>query len=439
MASISFGNAGRSALAGVLVALALGCGPSRDYTPQEAIELPELRFSEVSVTYALRRVAGEAGLPLVVDEFRASSTVPDLSYHRIDLDIAKGTRTWDALDRIQRETGAFHFQFRDDLIYVRTAKAESNLTLLETAKMPPVTFDGTLNDLARWIVSAHQQTFMLMQYVPAQPIFKKVHFEVTAGMSPIDVILRFAQTAERGLLIRRAGYIAENAEEESYVATTVQYWGPLDSPRLLPANRNNSSLAKALGLLSKRLDEPMVVFDRSLLQDGRGSMDYSLKVDVPSTPAKEMVSGMAYAGENPDHYKLAEVDGVYRLRSRQFLSILDDRELLRAELSAGHFEGTLAEFARFLNAHLPETEPRRFAGGEITEGPPTAKLEISEGMTTEDALLAFARASGDSVYVVFLTLKDPLTGLDVSKPGDWRGAFLSRLADWTEDWDASMD
>ena len=69
-------------------------------------------------------------------------------------------------------------------------------------------------------------------------------------------------------------------------------------------------------------------------------------------------------------------------------------------------------------------------GGEIAEGMPKGKIRIDSGETVHQGLLAFAKASGVSPYVIVLDMQNPFSGKMIERPGAWSGAYLQDLSEW---------
>jgi hypothetical protein len=118
------------------------------------------------------------------------------------------------------------------------------------------------------------------------------------------------------------------------------------------------------------------------------------------------------------------------IESRDFLARLAGRDLLREELLAGEFEGSLPELARWLNTHRKKPTNEVLMGGEIVEGQKRGKFTVTPGMTLQQALLAFAKSSGVAVNVVLLGPTNPVSGKLLQHPNAWQGAFLQDLAEW---------
>jgi hypothetical protein len=165
----------------------------------------------------------------------------------------------------------------------------------------------------------------------------------------------------------------------------------------------------------------------------RGSMDFSSQKD-PQLPLAATLDELGASGWGPTiwYFKWKDVDGVPLLESDRYLYSIQGRELFREELLAGEFEGTLGDLARWINTHRKSASDSVLMGGEIVEGQPRAKLTIAPGTTVQQALVAFAKASGVSQYAVVLDMLSPVSGKQVAHPNAWHGAYLQELSDWMQ-------
>jgi hypothetical protein len=68
--------------------------------------------------------------------------------------------------------------------------------------------------------------------------------------------------------------------------------------------------------------------------------------------------------------------------------------------------------------------------GEIVDGLKRGKITIAPGTTLQQALVAFAKASGVSINFVLLGSTNPLSGKALTHPHAWEGAFIQDLAEW---------
>ncbi len=163
----------------------------------------------------------------------------------------------------------------------------------------------------------------------------------------------------------------------------------------------------------------------------RGILNLALQRD-PKRPLEESLDNLAASGFGPAswHFHWREENGVPVVRSNHFLYFLRGRDLISAPLLGGKFEGSLPELARWINKHQKSPTGEVLMGGEIAEGQPRAKIEIESGETVHQALLAFAKASGTSPYVIVLDMQNPFTGTLMQNPRAWRGAYLQDLSEW---------
>jgi len=220
------------------------------------------------------------------------------------------------------------------------------------------------------------------------------------------------------------------------VGTSIQMRYPRRTTSRRPQVFNLMSTSGALARASARLGVPMVVLDRTVLLNTRGFLNLSSQMEMP-LPLAECIEDLAQSGWGPEqwHFKWKMDGDVPVIESRDFLSRLAGRDLLREELLAGEFEGSLPEFARWLNTHRKNPTHEVLMGGEIAEGQKRGKLTIAPGTTLQQALVAFARASGVGINVVLLGSTNPLSGKLLAHPNAWEGAFIQDLAEWipTED------
>ena len=103
----------------------------------------------------------------------------------------------------------------------------------------------------------------------------------------------------------------------------------------------------------------------------------------------EAVGALAWGGvqHEEDDYTWEWLDGVIHVRSRFYSFNLPGQDLLNDTVTAGKFEGTLPELARWINENRSKPPKKVLMGGEITGKGPASKLEIAEGTTVEEALL----------------------------------------------------
>src|SRR5262249_42351513 len=140
--------------------------------------------------------------------------------------------------------------------------------------------------------------------------------------------------------------------------------------------------------------------------------------------------GASGFGPGSWHFHWREENGVPVLRTNHFLYFLRGRDLITAPLLAGDFEGSLPELARWINSHQKSPTGEVLMGGEIADGMPTGKIHVEPGQTVHDAIVAFAKASGVSPYVIVLDMQNPFTGALIESPKAWRGAYLQDITEW---------
>ena len=95
-------------------------------------------------------------------------------------------------------------------------------------------------------------------------------------------------------------------------------------------------------------------------------------------------------------------------------------------LPAGHFQGTLPELARHINASLAGADSGLLSAGEMLAEDPAVALEMAPGTTVLDALVAFARASGRGWNLTLRNLELP----GAAENARWSGAYLTPLSEW---------
>src|SRR5258706_5440892 len=213
-------------------------------------------------------------------------------------------------------------------------------------------------------------------------------------------------------MIRRGGQRTRDANgQTTIVGTSIEPRGPRKTTSRLPVVHNKLSGVAALADASERLKTPLLVYDRTVLQDVRGILNLALQRD-PKLPLKESLDNLAASGFGPAswHFHWREEDGVPVVRSSHFLYFLRGRDLISAPLLGGEFEGSLPELARWINAHQKSPTGEGLMGGEITEGQPRAKIKIDSGETGAQAVLASAKRAGRAPYVLCRDMQNPSTG-----------------------------
>jgi hypothetical protein len=419
----------------VVVALSTGlaaCG-SESSSP-ESSGLPEiraLRFAGVDLEYALERVAAEAGMPLALDEIKPKDMSPDLALYRVDLDLPAGPVDA-ALRALQTGAGGFEFEIVDGVIYVRSQLSLAARTPLDLPLLPEKKFKGGINELVAHILASLPTSFVTVERVVGGPEGPVVEIEIPDKSSVKDAFVQYARASKLNWAIRRAGFVVDDANYgKAIVGTTIELRRPRMSVSRLPAVYNKESTLSSLASASARLKAPMLVLDRSVVMNTRGFLNLSAQAD-PLMPLVETLDELGASGWGPEswHFKWKMEDGVPVIESSRFLYMLAGRDLFREELLGGDFEGTLPEFARWVNAHMKNPSGDVLMGGEITPDQPRTSLTIASGTTVQQALIEFTKASKISPYVALLDLTNPVSGQQVAHPHAWKGAYLQDLAEW---------
>jgi hypothetical protein len=409
----------------------LACGS--ESTP-ESSGMPEIRalqFAGADLEYALERVAAEAGMPLALDEIKPKDMSPDLALYRVDLDLPAGPVDA-ALRALQKGAGGFEFEIVDGVIYVRSQLSLAAKTPLDLPLLPQKQFKGGINELVAQVLASIPTSFVTVERVIGGPEGPVVEFEIADKSSVKDAFVQYARASKLNWVIHRAGFVVDDANYgKAIVGTTIELRRPRKSVSRLPAVFNKESTLGSLAAASARLKAPMLVLDRSVVMNTRGFLNLSAQAD-PMMPLVETLDDLGQSGWGPEswHFKWKMQDGLPVIESSRFLYMLAGRDLLRQELLGGDFEGSLPEFARWLNSHLKNAGSDVLMGGEIAPDLPRTSLTIASGTTVQQALVEFAKASKISPYVTLLDLTNPISGKQVAHPNAWKGAYLQDLAEW---------
>ncbi len=426
----------RCLLATPLIAVALlvgvtGCGSGGDSGTPGLPKIKALQFAGVDLEYALERIAAEAGMPLALDQIRPEDRSPDLGLYRVDVDLPAGSVD-QVLAALKKSAGGIDFEIVDGIVYVRSNLLVTSKTPIDLPMLPKSTFKGTISDLANYIQKSVPKSFVAVERVVGDPEPPAVEFEIADKSSVKDALLQYARAAKLGWTMLRAGNVVNDPEYGvAVVGTSLQMRYPRTTTSRRPQVFNLMSTTGALASASARLNVPMVVLDRTVLMNTRGFLNLSSQKEQ-IVPLKACLDELAESGWGPEHwhFKWKMVDDVPVIESRDFLATLAGRDLLREELLAGEFEGSLPEFTRWLNTHRKKPTHEVLMGGEVVEGQKRGKLTIASGTTLQQALVAFAKASGVGINFVLLGSTNPLSGKIVSHPKAWQGAFVQDLAEW---------
>lgn len=414
-----------------LVAALVGCSSGSDSNNSGVPQIKALRFAGVDLEYALERIAAEAGLPLALDEIRPEDNSPDLGLFRVDIDLPAGPVDA-ALRKLKEVAGGIDFEIVDGVLYVRSHLLVGTKTPIDLPQLAKSSFKGTLKDLVLHIRRAIPSSFVTIERTVGDPTPPEVEFEIADKASVKDVFLQYARASKLGWTMFRAGHTVDDPTHgAAIVATSIQPRYPRTSTSRRPQISHLMSTTGALASASARLGVPLVVLDRSVVMNTRGFLNLSSQLDRQK-PLKETLDDLGESGWGPErwHFKWKLEDDVPVIESRDFLHRLAGRDLLRAELLAGEFEGSLPELARWLNTHMKKRTNEVLMGGEIVAGQPRGKITVAPGTTLQQALVAFAKSSGVSPNFVLLGGTNPLSGKLISHPNAWQGAFLQDLAEW---------
>jgi hypothetical protein len=419
-------------LAATLLFGTIGCGSESDSGSSDLPEIKALRFAGSDLEYALERIAAEAGMPLALDQVRPEDNTPDLGLYRVDVDLPAG-RLDEVLQALEESAGGIDFEVVDGVIYVRSNLLVTTKTPIDLPLLPKSSFKGTINDLVGFIQKSIPKSYVAVERVVGDPEPPVIEFEIADKASVKDVLLQYARQAKLGWSMLRAGNVVNSPEHGiAVVGTAIQLRYPRTTTSRRPQVFNLMSTTGALARASARLGVPMVILDRSVLLNTRGFLNLSSQMEQ-LLPLNECLDDLAASGWGADrwHFKWKMDGDVPVIESRDFLSRLAGRDLLREELLAGEFEGSLPEFTRWLNTHRKKPSNEVLMGGEIVEGQKRGKITIAPGTTLQQALVAFAKASGVSINFVLLGSVNPLSGKIVAHPNAWIGAFIQDLAEWT--------
>jgi len=414
----------------LLAALAPACGRGRK-AESTAPMVPALRFAGVGLDYALERISTEAGWPVGIDEIQFEDQSPDFGLTRVDIDLPAAPLD-ETMRRLRAAVGGFDFALENGVLYVRSNLLVKTKTALDEPMMDGDTFEGDLRDLGRYVMRKHPSSFITVSYLVGGYKPPSAKFDIPSKSSVRDVFLAYSRASGSSWTIHRAGQFTRDAKgQPSIIGTTVEPTAPRKSISRVPPIYNKLSGCAALADASERLKRPFLVYDRSVLFDTRGVMNLVLQRDV-AMPLEDLLNNLSQSGFGPAswHFRWRMEDGVPVIRTNAFLYFLRGRDIFSAELLPGDFEGSLPEFARWVNTHQRHPSGEVLMGGEITDGMARGKVHAEAGQTVHDALVAFAKSSGVSPYVVVLEMQSPISNQMSQQPHAWRGAFLQDLSEW---------
>jgi hypothetical protein len=415
----------------LIAAVAVGGAGCRKKQEPVSTTVPALRFAGVDLEYALERLVTEAGWILCLDEISPKDQSPDLALVRVDLDLPAGSLEA-ALRVLRDKVGGFDYELNDGVVYVRSNMVIDAKTPLDLPLLSGTKFHGELGELTKYIMLKHPSSFIVTNYSQGGFAGPPVTIDIPDKSSVKDALMDYARTAKAGWKIRRGGQMTRDVSgAPAIIGTTVSPIGPRKGTSRLPQGYNKLSGTAALADMTARLQTPILVYDRTILQDVRGILNLVLKTD-PKQPLHEGLDTLGASGFGPAnwHYHWREEDGLPVVRTNHFLFFLRGRDILSAPLLGGEFEGSLPELARWINAHQKSPNGEVLMGGEIADGLPRAKLKIESGETVHDALVQFAKASGVSPYVLVLDMANPISHELINNPRAWSGAYLQDLSEW---------
>ena len=344
----------------------------------------------------------------------------------MDLDLPAGSLN-QSMRLLREKVGGFDYQILPHVLYVRSNLLIDQKTSIDAPLLEGGRFEGDLAGLAKMIMAHHPSSYIDVQYVQGHPAGGIVKLEIPDKSSVKDALIQYAAASKYGWVMRRAGHLTHDADGKPAIfGTGIEPRGPRTGVSRLPAVYNRLSGAAALANASKRLDTPLVVYDRSVLQDVRGIMNLALQND-PILPLDDTLNNLSQSGFGPGswHFHWRDVDGVPVLMTNHFLYYLRGRDILGKTLLPGEFNGSLPELARWINSHVKDPNGEVLMGGEIVDGQPRAvKAEVT---TVAQAIEQFAKTSRSSPYVIILDLQNPFTGVRRSPaPGAGRTFRISR-------------
>jgi hypothetical protein len=426
----------------LLAFVALACGSRNEpgsLAPDEKVRGGEytlaepLRFAGVDLLYAVRRVASEAGLRLVVDEVRTpTGEGADLGLTFVDLDLQSGP-VQNALEELRDATGeGFDYRVLDGVLIVRSVRSMQKPTDIDLPSLPHTQVEADLVGFARWIQQARPNTFLEVEPIRGEPIYRRVDVEIPPNSSVLQAITIFARAVDRPIRLLRGGREFETTDlpeaASTVVATTLAMMPPLSEPQPVRPDRNGNSMIFALARLEKQSGAVITVVDRTVLGDHRGSMDFAFGKE-PRGTVPEILDVLRSRFDGPDIFRWEERDGLYRVHTRGFDYYLTGRDILEDVVRGGSFEGSLHDLARWLEKQRMNPTGKKIWAGEFLPDAKTGRIEVSEGTTVEEVLNQFAKATGAGWFFV------ARGGYTPSEEGHvpWEGAFLTSLREWGPD------
>ena len=400
-------------------------------TPALEAPLPPLRFSGSSTIYVLRRIAGESGVHFGVDLLEIGQPPETASFGQrfVDLDLDQGT-VREALQQLYAKLGGFHYIGMGDGIYIKEWGFIPNDPVALQKRMPAKRYAGNFTNLHSWFFRLAGMV-VRAEKAPGTPVWKKVDFETTEPMSVAEFMMRYGQEAQSSWLLRRNRPRAGMQQKPEFAISDIQ---------LLPTNTdggqpsgvfNRTSVLATLVDISELTGTPICIVDWS---HGPGiplpSIGGAMGPHGNNSPVQEQLPKLLeqYPGTVP--FRWEERDGVILVHSTRYdFNVAMAGSIMAERLKGGAFSGSLGELARWINQNGQGPSKGDLLAGEIFANDPVASLEIKDGATIEEVLLAFAAETGTG-----WTFSRRLTasGTEVADPDGSAsdGAFLLPLEFW---------
>ena len=405
-------------------------------TPALEAPLPALRFSGAPALYVLRRISGESGVQFGIDLFTSSSSpgATGLDGRFVDLDLAPGT-VGDALQQLYAKLGGFLYTGLDDGVYIRGVGLLPNDPLFHQKLIPAGRYAGNFTDLRSWFLRGPGIAVKTAQ-VPGTPVWKKVDFETTEPMSVVDFLMRYGKEVGSGwLLYRSSSPSAKQAGNRGVFA--IQELGLLVVRKhgYQPNGTfNRNSLLGTMVDIAERTGTPICIVDWAHGPDvPLPSLGGNSGPHGGSSPAPEQLQAVFddYASTSvPQPFRWEERNGVILMHSARYDHNAGVAgSMLSERLKAGSFSGSLGELARWINRNRQGPGKGDLLAGEMFANDPVATLEVEEGASIQDVLLAFAAETGSC-----WTLSRRTVAFDIQpgrhKESGVEGAFLFPLEFW---------
>jgi hypothetical protein len=282
------------------------CGPSQDEVLVDG-EYPmgPLSFAGVDAVYALRRIAAEADLLLFVDEYRPRKLERhDLRFLRVDLDFEAGP-VGPALARLREHTGnRFDYRVEDGLLWIRSTRVEGEQNILVEPRLAAASIEVDFRELLGWLLARQPMSLIGEGDTGGQPVLRKVKLDIPDRSSIMDVLEMYARAVPVSVHLLRAGYEFEEGISDRLVSNAVGLWGPLLDKETIPPYRLRGSVLYTVAEVTDREGAIACVLDRSVLNDGRGSLDFAGGIDR-GWPLDEAIERLAPPRSTPGRSRTA--------------------------------------------------------------------------------------------------------------------------------------